>query len=323
MDEALLQSAAGMVQAAQRVLVVSHVRPDGDAVGSLLGFGLALQAAGKQVQMVLADGVPAIFRHLQGSDQVRHKPEGPFDLYCVLDCSDSQRMGEFFGADVLADLNIDHHQTNLNFARINLVDTGAVATAEMVYDLLNALQFPIPQPAAAALLTGLVTDTIGFRTNNVTPRVLRMTAELMEKGASLSELYQKALVNRSFEAARLWGNGLVKLEHEGGLVWTTLTLADRQAANYAGRDDADLVNLLSAIDQSDIAMIFVEQPNGHVKVSWRARPGVDVSQIAMRFGGGGHSAASGADVAGDLHEVRGAVLAATRELLNGNNSKDK
>ncbi len=317
MNEALLSQAGQLIQRAQRCLVVCHVRPDGDAIGSLLGLGLALQAAGKQVQMISEDGIPLTYRHLEGSQQVLHKPVGEFDLAIVVDCSDLERAGAALGSARQPEINIDHHATNLNFARINLVDVSATATAEIIAEALPVWGLPLTQPVAAALLTGLITDTIGFRTANMTPRTLRLAADLMEKGANLPELYRQALVNRTFEAVRFWGAGLSRLERSDRLVWTKLTLDDRRAAQYPGRDDADLINILSAVDGADIAMIFVEQPNGRVKVSWRAQPGYDVSQIAVSLGGGGHPAASGAEIAGEIDEVQTKVVELTRPLLNG------
>ena len=319
MDELLLRQAGDKLRSAQSILIICHIRPDGDAIGSLLGLGLSLRAAGKQVQMVSVDGVPAGLRHLQGANQVRNRPKGNPDLVCVVDCSEFTRIGDIFPDGFVPDINLDHHITNVNFARLNLVDPQAVATAQMIADLLTVVGLPFPKSVAEALLTGLITDTIGFRTSNITPAALRLAASLMEMGANLSELYRRALLNRSFEAASLWGAGLSNLEREDRLVWATLTWADRLATNYPGRDDADLVNVLSAIGDSDIAIIFVEQPNQHVKVSWRSQPGFDVSKVALQFAGGGHPAASGADVPGTLDEVRQKVLAATRPLLK----KDK
>jgi phosphoesterase RecJ-like protein len=128
-------------------------------------------------------------------------------------------------------------------------------------------------------------------------------------------VYHEALLQPSFNAARYWGAGLSKIQFQDRLVWTALTLDDRRAAKYPGRDDADLINLLSSIEEADISIVFVEQTRGHVKVSWRSRPGFDVAQIALRFGGGGHKAAAGADVPGTLEEIQTKVLEATRALL--------
>ncbi len=306
-----------MFERAQRILIVSHVRPDGDAVGSMLGLGLALQAAGKEVQMVLVDGVPSSFRHLSGSEQISRKKTGEHDLTVVLDCSDLLRTGEVLNGKA-PDLNIDHHITNLNFAKVNLVDPSAVATSSVLTEYLPKWGLPITQPVAAALLTGIVSDTLGFRTSNVTANALRQSADLVEHGANLSELYNLALVRRSFAAARYWGRGLERLQNEGRLVWTALTLEDRVAAGYPGNDDADLVNVISTIDESDVSVIFVEQKGGRVKVSWRAEPGWNVSAIALEFGGGGHAAAAGADIIGSLDTVIERVLLATRKFLDGN-----
>lgn len=316
-DETLAGQLAARLRPAQRVLIVSHIRPDGDAIGSLLGLGLALQAAGKEVQMVSEDGVPASLRHLPGSEQVRSRPKGDCDLVCVVDCSDLERTGKALQGLPAPDVNIDHHRTNLNFAALNIVDLGAVATSEIIAGLLPAAGFPLTGPVAAALLTGLITDTIGFRTSNMTPNALRLAASLMEQGVDLPDLYQRALVNRSFEAVRLWGSGLGRIEREDRLLYTSLTLEDRKLSGYPGRDDADLINVLSAVNGIDVAVIFVEQPNHRVKVSWRAAPGYDISQIALHFGGGGHAAASGADIAGSLPDVQQSVLESTRPILNG------
>jgi bifunctional oligoribonuclease and PAP phosphatase NrnA len=307
---------------AQRSLIVSHVRPDGDAIGSVLALGLSLQALGKQVEMVLADGVPGSFRHLKGSDKISRRAHGEHDLTIVVDCSDLQRTGGVLG-DRIPNLNIDHHITNLEFGEINFVLPQAVATAEILCEYMPKWDLPITQGVAEALLTGVVSDTLGFRTSNVTAESLRTAADLVEKGANLAEIYHQALIRRSFEAARFWGYGLEKMQREGPLVWTTLTLEDRVNAGYSGNDDADLVNMLSTIDESDITVIFVQQKDGRVKVSWRAVAGWDVSQVALQFGGGGHPAAAGADISGDLETVRDRVLNATRVILNGSAKKNE
>ena len=138
----------------------------------------------------------------------------------------------------------------------------------------------------------------------------------MEKGANMNDIYYRSLVRRTFPAARYWGAGLSNLQRADGIVWATLTLEARKASGYGGNDDADLINVVSSIDESDITMMFVEQKKGTVKVSWRAsRPQIDVSDIAVQFGGGGHKAAAGAEVDGNLPEVQERVLAVTRNIL--------
>jgi len=314
MDDSVIETTRRELHQANRILIVSHLRPDGDAVGSLLGLGLALQEAGKTVQMVLVDGVPSSESQLPGSKQVRTKPEGEFDLTVVVDCSDLARVGEALNGYGIPDWNIDHHITNLNFARLNLVQPDAASTAEIITELLPVWGLSLSNGVVSSLLTGILTDTLGFRTSNVTPSTLRIAASLVEAGGNLFELYHHSLLQRSYQAARYWGLGLSKLQREGRMIWTTLTAADRRAAEYSGRDDADLTNVVSTVTETDVSLIFIEQNHSRVKVSWRSQPGFDVSQIALRFGGGGHKAAAGADIEGTLEEVQEKVLTATRSL---------
>lgn len=303
------------LDSAHNIVVVSHIRPDGDAIGSMLGFGLAIKDQGKNVQMVITDGVPSNFRYLPGSRFVHHKVKGPYDLLVVLDSSDYKRMGEVINGSKPPDINIDHHITNENFADVNLVIPSAASTAEILARLLPKLGVRISQQVAENLLTGIVTDTIGFRTSNMYPEVLRLSADLMDYGVNLPDVYMKALNQRSFEAVRFWGAGLSRIERQGQMVWTTLSLVDRKTAGYPGRDDADLINVLSTVEGACVYLIFVEQPNEKIKISWRCAPGYDVAKIAALYGGGGHYAAAGAEVAGNLETVCDDVIRTTYKML--------
>lgn len=300
---------------ANHILVTAHIRPDGDAIGSLLGLGLALQENGKSIELVLEDGVPSNFKHLSGWELVHKKPENKPDLVITVDCSDLGRLGSNLADLYPVDINIDHHITNLNFGRLNLVDTSAVATAEIIARRLPVWGYSISPGVAAALLTGLLTDTLGFRTTNMTPDALRLAADLMEAGANLPDLYHRGLVSQSFTAIKYWGSGFSRLQRLDRIVWTSITQADRSTARYQGRDDADMINVLSAIDDKDVAILFNEQGNGHIKVSWRAGSGLDMTPLALQYGGGGHPAAAGADVEGTLTEVETKVLQSTQDYL--------
>lgn len=300
---------------AQSVVVVSHIRPDGDAIGSLLGMGLALRHAGKQVQMVLQDGLPEKYSFLAGADQVKRKIEEPFDTLVVVDCSDLPRTGAVIAEEKQPDLVIDHHKTNLAFGRLNLIDPQAVATSAILAEKLPEWGLKIDRDVAECLLTGLVGDTIGFRTPSMTPQAMRLAANLMEKGANLPLIYQKTLLSRTVSELRYWGQGLTNIHHEDGILWTTLTLDDRIKSAYPENDDADLINLLTSVSNVGIVVLFIEQAEDKVKVSWRSNEGIDVSTIAFEFGGGGHSAAAGADVNGSLEQVIVEVLKKTRKLL--------
>jgi phosphoesterase RecJ-like protein len=316
MDNEIIGAIKARLENAKNVVVAAHVRPDGDAIGSLLGLGLALQNAGKSVQMVLVDGVSSSFRHLEGSELIVKEPKGEHDTFITLDCADFKRVGKFFENFGPPDINIDHHKTNEKFGTLNLIEAEEVATAAILTNHLPVWGYEITKPIAAALLTGIITDTLGFRTSNTTPEALRQCASLMETGADMPDLYMRALVKKSFVAARYWGAGLSSMEQKNGIVWGTLTLVDRKKTGYGGNDDADLINMISAIDGNKVGMIFVEQSDSNVKISWRAlEAGIDVSKVAKHFKGGGHAAAAGADIPGALSEIQPLVLKTTREML--------
>ena len=316
MSEEISGAIKARLETAKNIIIASHVRPDGDAIGSLLGLGLALQNAGKSVQMVLVDGVSASFKHLEGSDLIVNAPSGEHDTFITVDSADFKRTGKFFENFGQPDINIDHHKTNERFGKLNLIEAEEVATAAILTNHLREWGYEITKPIADALLTGIITDTLGFRTSNTNPSALRLCATLMETGANMPDLYMRSLVKKSFPAARYWGAGLSSMEQENGIVWGTLTVEDRKKAGYSGNDDADLINMISAIDGNKVGMIFVEQTDQHVKISWRAlEPGIDVSPIAKHFKGGGHAAAAGADIPGSLHDIQPIVLQKTREML--------
>jgi len=304
------------IQAAQRVLVTSHVRPDGDAIGSSLALALALVDLGKLVQVVLSDGIPANFKQLPGADLVRTKAGGEFDLIVSVDCSDLKRIGAALDGYHAPDIIIDHHVTTEAFGNLNLVESEAVATASVLTRHMQEWGLAITAPIAANLITGLITDTLGFRTSNTSPECLRQAADLLELGVDMSTLYYRSLVRRTFVEAKYWGAGLASLERSDGIIWATMTVADRKAAGYIGNDDSDLINIVSSIDDAEVAIMFVEQNAEKTKISWRAlKPNVDVSQIASQFNGGGHKAAAGAELSGTLAGIQERVLEATRKLI--------
>jgi phosphoesterase RecJ-like protein len=304
------------IEGATSIAIVSHIRPDGDAVGSLLALTIGLRSIAKHATPVLADGVPNRFKFLPGARDVQESLPSTWDLLIAIDCSDLERTGfsmEFMSKE--PDINIDHHPTNTRFGSINLIDPQAAASAEILYHLFPELGIAIDIDMATNLLAGLVTDTIGFRTSNVTSGVLDVAARLVERGADLVEVYEQSLNKRTLDAVRYWGCGLSRLEQEDGIVWTSLTIDDRKRVGYPGTDDADLINLLSTIAGSEVTLIFVEQSDQKIKVSWRSRALLNVADLAATFGGGGHDRAAGAIIDGKMEEVQTKVLSATKAAL--------
>ena len=228
MSNEIIGEIAERLKNSKKLVIASHVRPDGDAIGSLLGLGLALIDAGKSVQMVLADGVPSSYKHLDGSDLIVKRPSGEQDTFITVDCADFKRVGKVFEEFGQPDINIDHHKTNEQFAKINLIEADEVATASILTNHLPKWGLEITQSVAAALLTGIITDTLGFRTSNMTPEALRQCATLMETGVDMPDIYMRSLIKKSFPAAKYWGAGLSSMEQKNGIVWGTLTLQDRK-----------------------------------------------------------------------------------------------
>ena len=299
---------------AQKIVIVGHIRPDGDAVGSMLGLTHSLRANGKTVIPVLQDGMPEKYAFLPGAADVRTSVPADYDYLIVVDSSDMPRIGKVLEGLPSPDLVIDHHNTHDDFGKLEYVLPEAEATALVLVDSLPHWGLTITQDAATCLLTGLLSDTIGFRTANTQPAALRAAADLMEKGADFHDVYLKTLSDKTLAEALYWGQGLSKIRQTGPIVWSSLTLNDRIISGYQGNDDADLINILSAIKGPLMTILFVEQEGG-VKISWRSVEGVDVSKLAREFGGGGHKAAAGADVDGNLQEIQENVIKSTERYL--------
>lgn len=309
--ESQLKRASQLIQSARCPLLVCHVAPDGDAVGSLMGLARALWQMGREPIAACSDAIPYHFDFIPGAKTIVQEINGRFDLVISLDCSDLGRLGHFpempnFGSYPL--LNIDHHLTNLGFGDVNLVDPQASSTAEVVLRLLTYLAIPIDAKLATCLLTGIVTDTRGFRTSNVTVQVMDAALRLMKAGASLPYITQRALDRRPIVALRLWGAVLAHLQIENGVIWASIPLAMRRAVGYAGNGDAGLASFLISANDADVAAIFSEREDGRVEVGLRAVPGFDVARVALQFGGGGHVLAAGCNLPGPLEKAQAQML---------------
>ncbi len=319
-----LSEIAGVLGRARRVLAFCHVNPDGDALGSMLALGWLLRALRSDgpgeaylTALVCADPVPSKLGFLPGADQITTTPQpGPWDAVVVLDSSDAKRVGAPFDLDEFRPapvIVLDHHITNLHFGTLNHVNTRAASTSEIVVDLADALGATIGQEAAICLLTGLVTDTLGFRTSNVTPRVLAITARLMEAGADLHHITELTLGNRPLSILRLWGLALSRLHLDEGVLWAEVTREMRNRAGVLDEDDGGLVSHLITAHEARIAAVFGELNDGTIDLDLRASLPYEVASAALRLGGGGHPQASGCHLPGPLADVERRVLPLLRD----------
>ncbi|MCP4542558.1 MAG: bifunctional oligoribonuclease/PAP phosphatase NrnA [Chloroflexi bacterium] len=318
MQVAALKQASQLVQSSHYPLLICHVAPDGDAVGSLVGLGRALRQMGLDPILACTDPIPAKFNYIPSIETVVREISDPFDLIISLDCSDLERLGRFVQIPAFESaplLNIDHHITNLNFGDVNLVDDHASSTAEVVLGLLEYMAIPIDSELATCLLTGIVTDTRGFRTSNVNAQVMEAALRLMNAGASLPYITQHSLDCRPTTALLLWRESLSSLQIDDRIARATISQTMRRAAGYLGNGDAGLVSFLISADDADVAVVFVEREIGRVEVSLRAVPGYDVAQVALQFGGGGHALAAGCSFFGSLEEAQTQILAALQDVM--------
>lgn len=311
------QQAADAVTAAQKILVASHISPDGDAVGSLMGVVNALRALGKAVDAALDDKVPEYLKFIPGCDTIIHGiNSGEYDLFISVDSSDEERTGlsgVYGRTHSKKVINLDHHATNTYFGDIHLVVPTAVSATEIVFDWFTNTGITISPEIAIPLMTGLVTDTIGFRTSGTTARTLEIAQELMKRGASLSEVTARTLDTRPYNAVELWKHVLKSVTLDDGVIYAVITQEDYEQAGVD--DDSGLVQFLVRVNEARVAVVFREVSKEAIELSFRSKAGFDVSKVARDLGGGGHVQASGATVAGTLGEVIARVLPMLSEAV--------
>lgn len=315
-----MDEATAALRSANDILLVCHINPDGDTLGSMLALALGLSAMGKKTTLVSSDGVPPTLSFLPGVDQIQTQTERrDFPLAVVLDAGDLARTGAARDAVLAAQtiIDIDHHVTAGAFGQIRLLDAKAAATAEIVYDVLLDLGVPLTQPIAECLLCGLLTDTGSFRFNNVTPRTMALGGDMIALGASPNTIAEWAFENKSWGGQKLLGRALdnMKRTPDGKIVWTHVTQADFAEFGATDEDSEGVVSAIRMVRGTDAALFLREMPTGKLRVSLRARDPLDVSVVAARFGGGGHRLASGCTLVGPIEKAEAELVAAVQEQI--------
>ncbi len=310
----------------QHILVITHVNPDGDAVGSLAGLGLALEARGHQVTLLTPTPPPGFAANIPASDRILSWVTGRMlppevDLVILVDTGDVRRIGrvweeahDYLRARPMA--VIDHHVTNTGEGIVNYVDPSRSSTCELIYDLLCAWDMAITPDIATALLFGILTDTQSFHTSNTTPSALRAAAALLEAGANHARIVKDIYSSTPYYAGKIMGHALSAMRRDEQIVWTHVSLAMQDAEgigdDVAAEAASEVTDYLSSLGGFRASALFKERRDGTVKVSLRARPPIDVASVAQQFGGGGHRQAAGCTIAGSLANAEERVLAALR-----------
>ncbi len=315
-----------LVNRHQRFLLTTHVRPDGDGLGSMLALTDTLRARGKEVHLTVASVIPPRYDFLDPDRLVeRFTPPGEkfaqAEVAMVLDTGTWNQLGDlgpFLQALQVPKVVIDHHLTQDDLGGVQLVDTSAEATGRLIHEAIVALGGPLTPRAASALFVALAMDTGWFRHSNTTSATMQLGAALIEAGAQPSLLYDLLFEQNTPARLRLMGRVLSRLEltHQGEIAYSSIERGDYERTGATPQDSEDLVNFMRGIIGVEVGLFFMEQPRGGIKVSFRSRSRIDVARLAERFGGGGHRLASGAILATDMDDARRQVLHAVSAALD-------
>jgi phosphoesterase RecJ-like protein len=302
-----------------RALMLGHVHPDADVLGTLLALGEALEGRGWAVVAGGPHPAPGALDFLPGVDRyaVLKTLEGRFDVVVLTDCPNPDRTEGLIDAArgaTSAIVNIDHHPDNRRYGTVNWIDVGAAATGEMVYRLLVELGVALTPSMATNLFTAVHTDTGSFRYSNVTPETFRIASALTEAGANPAAVSSALYERRAPDALRWLGESLsrVRVSDDGRIAWLALP-AGLVPERFIEAEE--LVNYPRSIASVKVGCLLRELGGGRVKVSLRAKGEVDVNRVAARFGGGGHANAAGCTIQGGLDSVTEQVLEAVRAAV--------
>jgi phosphoesterase RecJ-like protein len=320
-----------LVRRHQRFLLMTHIRPDGDGLGSMLALAEVLERQGKEVALVIASTFPPRYRFLDPDGRIRQfaPPGEPWRQVEVILILDTGTWNQLASCGLLVrelpaqKVVIDHHQTQDELGALRLIDTSAEATGRLVFEAITALGVPLPAAAANALFVALAMDTGWFRHSNATAKTFALAEKLVAVGASPVLLYERLFEENSLARLKLTGLVLDRLQVTAGgrVAYTEIRRGDYATTGAVPQDTEDLVNYPRSLAGIEVGLLFMEQPRGGVKVSFRSRSGVDVARVAEQFGGGGHRLASGAILEAPLEEARARVLSAVHLALDQKNDQ--
>jgi phosphoesterase RecJ-like protein len=300
------------IMESNKIAIMSHIMPDGDNVGSSLALYNALKKSGKDVYLILDDEIPKIYKFLKNSDKVERPGQyESFDAVIALDCGDAGRLGKsrlYLENNFV--INIDHHISNDEFGDLNLVDSNAAATAEIIYQIIKILGIEMDSEIAECLYTAIVTDTGQFQYSNTTSETHQIIGDLIRSGVNVSLMFERIYQNSSKEKVMLMKTALDTLEffHDDRISCISLTLEQMRRINAAEEDSDGIINLARDIECVEVAIFLKELEPGRIKVGLRSKKSVDVASVSLQFGGGGHVRAAGCTLNGTIEDVKAKVL---------------
>lgn len=308
------------IKKAEKIVILTHESPDGDAVSSSLSVMHALEQLDKKADVIIPE-YSKDFKFLPGAEKILVESEiKEYDLAISVDCSDLKRLvgsKEYFQT-AKKTIQIDHHSVNAMFADLNYVDPVAPACAQVLIGMFEYFGIEITKDLGTCILTGIITDTGGFQYSGVTPETLEFAAEILRKGVNISKICQKVLRNKTKANCELTKLLYDRMEfsEDGKIVISYITLEDNQKVNAQMGDDEGLVEIERDIEGVEVAVLLKEKEgtNGF-KASLRSKEKVNVSDVCFLLGGGGHPRAAGCFVSGDLEQVKAKILTAIKQEM--------
>lgn len=302
------------IQNSKSICLISHINPDGDSLGSLLGLGIALNLfKDKKINLAKVDEIPRKYSFLPKIDYLREIYENEvFDLVITLDCSDLNRLGhsKFIAENADFIINIDHHKSNDYFGQINIVDPNMSSTGELVYHLLKQMDIEIDEDIATALYVSISTDTGSFKYDNTSPSTFEAAAELMRCGIDINrittEVYQSKSLIRTKLLVKTLNNMEMHLDNRIGIAIVTEEIL--KDCNATIQDAEGIIEFIRDIEGIEVAAILKEFSKDEMKVGLRSKSDIDVAEIAEKFSGGGHKKASGCTVHKSMEEAKKEVI---------------
>lgn len=315
--------ALGALRAAERVTLICHASPDSDCVGGLMALTHVLRGMGKTANPFSPDPIPDYLLHVPGSDEVPGAPSTLPDADLIvtieaasLDRTEPIRSNARATIETVPILNVDHHASNTGYGAERIFDPRAASVCEVLYRVIRDLGRPIDRTVAYCLLTGIVGDTRSFRTSSTTPETLRIAGELIAAGAPLNRVSDAVSKHRRPAELAIWADVLGRARCEDGILWTSITRADSERHGVPLEQIDGIVEFLSDTRDISTSVVFKDVSPGKVRVSMRSDGTIDLTEVAARWGGGGHRQASGCTVTGaTIQEAEVAVIAEIKRAL--------
>lgn len=308
------------IKKAETIVIMAHETPDGDAIGSCLAMKVALKQLGKNADVIIRE-VPKIFDFLPGREEIKADSDVErYDLAISLDCADFKRLvGNEYFEKAKQTIVIDHHSSNKMYGDINFINPVAPACCQILIGMFQYFNINIDKELGTCILTGIITDTGGFRYSGVTPETFEFTAELLEKGVNVSDIYKRVLDTKTKANFELMRRTIDRMEflEDGKVTFTYITNKDLEEVNAGIGDHEGIVEIGRDVEGVEVS-VFIRQKDDDentYKISMRSNDYVNVSDICMMFGGGGHEKAAGAIVQGDVEQVKQKVMKEIKKVL--------